>query len=467
VNRPDIDVVVVGAGPVGMALAILLGQRGHRVEIRERHAAPYGLPRAVHVDHEAMRILERCGVADDLRPFTEPAGVYEWRNAAGEVLLRFSGSGIAPTGFPASSMVCQPDLERLLETRLDELPTVTFRRGVEVTDVPVADEARFVVGCDGANSTIRAALGVPFTDLGFFHEWLILDVILHEPRVFEPNNVQVCDPMRPTTMVSGGPGRRRWEFMRRPDEDPAWLADPATAWALLAPHDVHPGNARLERQAIYTFQARWADRWRDARVFLAGDAAHQMPPFAGQGMCSGLRDAANLAWRLDAVLDGRLAGAPAEGVLDDYQRERLPHVRATIDTSMGLGAVICIADPDEAATRDRAMIEAAAGRGTVEMTAPIPTIADGTVLRGSPAAGTVARRFASEPTVSNDDPGWRLWTDAEQTTPLELAEWWQRWGRSVVSRDATIPTLVRPDGIVWGTASDGIELLIAAHHALG
>ena len=156
-------------------------------------------------------------------------------------------------------------------------------------------KARYVVGCDGANSFVREHMGTGLTDLGFFYDWLILDVIPHEEREWRPFNLQMCDPRRPTTVVSGGPGRRRWEFMRLPGETIEELNTEQTAWRLLAPWDLTPGNADLERHTVYTFQARWADRWRNGRILIAGDAAHLMPPFAGQGMCSGVRDAANLA----------------------------------------------------------------------------------------------------------------------------------------------------------------------------
>ena len=158
------------------------------------------------------------------------------------------------------------------------------------------------MGCDGANSTVRDLLGVTFDDRGFYYDWLVVDVALHEPRVFDPPNLQVCDPRRPTTVVSGGPGRRRWEFMCLPGETLDTLDEEAAAWAFLDPWDVRPDNATMVRHAGYRFRARWATRWHEGRIFLAGDAAHQTPPFAGQGMCAGLRDAANLAWKLDYVL---------------------------------------------------------------------------------------------------------------------------------------------------------------------
>ena len=314
-------------------LAVLLAQLGRSVVVLEQWPAPYALPRAVHFDDEVGRLLQSCGIGDELRAVSEPAEVYEWRNAAGTTLLRFGRIGTGASGWPFSSMFCQPELEAALEARADSLPTIEIRRGVAVDALEQNEDlvtvgcssgdpvrARYVVGCDGANSTVRELLDIGVDDRGFFYDWLIVDVILDEPRVFDPINLQICDPNRPTTAVSGGPGRRRWEFMRLPDESREELGQEATAWKLLEPWDVHPGNARIERHAVYTFQARVADRWQDGRVFLAGDAAHLMPPFAGQGMCSGIRDAANLAWKLDLVLTGRAAPE----LLATYEEERRP-----------------------------------------------------------------------------------------------------------------------------------------------
>jgi flavoprotein hydroxylase len=220
------------------------------------------------------------------------------------------------------------------------------------------------------------------TDLGFFFDWLIVDVVPREPRVWDPINGQLCDPARPTTVVSGGPGRRRWEFMRLPGESIAELNTEATAWRLLEPWALDPANATLERHAVYTFQARWVDGWWKDRILLAGDAAHQMPPFAGQGMCSGIRDAANLAWKLDLVL----AGKAEDELLGTYASERIPQVRQVIEFSIALGKVICVSDPDAAASRDAAMIAAARER---DVTPPLPTpaIGPGVLLDGDPLAG--------------------------------------------------------------------------------
>jgi flavoprotein hydroxylase len=394
-----LDVAIVGWGPVGETLAILLGQRGHRVAAFEKWPSAYARPRAVHFDDETGRILQSAGVGRELAGMTEPASVYEWRNAAGDTLLRFGRDGAGPSGWPLSNMFSQPALERLLDARARALPSVEVHRGQEVVGVDARDDdvalslrdgpgatdtvrARWVVGCDGANSFVRGHLGATVTDLGFFFDWLIVDVVPHEPRRWDPVNWQLCDPARPTSLVSGGPGRRRWEFMRLPGETLEELNSEATAWRLLEPWDITPRNATLERHAVYTFQARWADDWRRGRVLIAGDAAHQMPPFAGQGMCAGLRDAANLAWKLDLVL----AGAAGDSLLDTYARERIPHVREAIDLSMALGKVICVPDSTEAAARDAALVDAHR-RGLPPPPLPRPRLATGVVRAGDAAAG--------------------------------------------------------------------------------
>jgi 2-polyprenyl-6-methoxyphenol hydroxylase-like FAD-dependent oxidoreductase len=397
--RTRYDAAIVGYGPVGQTLAILLGQKGWRVGVLEKQPAAYPLPRAVHFDHEVGRILQAAGVAEHIVGASEAANVYEWRNAAGETLLRFASKAASLSGWPEGNMFAQPEIERLLDARARSLSSVEVQRGHEVVGLTAADDAvaltvagpdgrhldvqaRFVIGCDGSNSFVRQHLGATVTDLGFFFDWLIVDIIPREPRVWNPLNIQICDPARPTTLVSGGPGRRRWEFMRLPGESLEELNSEPTAWRLLAPWGITAENATLERHTVYRFQARWVDTWRKGRLLLAGDAAHQMPPFAGQGMCSGLRDAANLAWKLDLVL----AGKAPDTLLDTYPSERIPHVGALINFSMALGKVICVPDPAEAAARDAVMV-AAVKEG--QQTTPPPPLGIGAGVRldGDPHAG--------------------------------------------------------------------------------
>lgn len=474
----DADVAIVGYGPVGKTLAILLGQFGRSVVVLERWPEPYPLPRAVHFDHEVGRILQACGIGEELRQITEPGDIYEWRNAAGRTLLRFGRVGPGPSGWPLSSMFNQPSLEALLDRRVAELPPVEVRRGVEVAGLLQDGDgvtlhtahrgdvrARYVVGCDGANSTVRDLVRLPVNDLGYFYDWLVVDVILDEARVFDPLNLQICDPARPTTVVSGGPGRRRWEFMRLPHETLEGLNDENRAWQLLEPWDVHPGNARLERHAVYTFRARYAEQWRAGRVLVAGDAAHLTPPFAGQGMCAGVRDAANLAWKLDLVL----AGSAPDSLLDSYQQERLPSARTSIEFAIELGKVICVADPAEAAARDEAMAGAVGPEPSDVPDLPGPDT--GVIHPGSPHAGQLFVQPRIDGLLLDDvhGAGWRLVTADDDPGGLDSGpvEWFESIGGRVVAVGRTDPTvcdwfagrgvtwaLQRPDFYLYGTATD-------------
>jgi 2-polyprenyl-6-methoxyphenol hydroxylase-like FAD-dependent oxidoreductase len=502
------DVVIVGAGPVGQVLAVLLGRRGWQIGLLEKQPVPYGRPRAVHFDGEVARLLQAVGVTDEEGAWTQPLDAYEWRNAAGEVLLRLQAEGVDQTcGWPVSTMFSQPELERRLAERLAAEPTVAWHRGWEVVAVEQDDDAAVVtacardgrtrtvaapwlVGCDGAASFVREAAGIATEDLGYFFDWLIVDVIPNEPGSWTPLNLQVCDPRRPTTAVSGGPGRRRWEFMARPGETRSDLAREATAWRLIEPWGMTPASARIERHAIYTFAARMAATWRQGRVLLAGDAAHQMPPFAGQGFCSGVRDAANLEWKLDLVLSGR---APGE-LLDSYASERAPNARTMIDLSIDLGRIICVPDEAEAAARDAAMVAAARESGPVPIPPP-PPIGPGAVGAGDVHAGQAwiqGRVTSGGRTGRFDDVvgrGWVLFgagADPAEELRADAAAWWSALGgrtvhvgpdSSTVDVDGTYrawflrhhvaAVLVRPDFIVFATTArpDGVDGLVRSVRA--
>ena len=494
----DSDVVIIGYGPTGSVLSILLAQYGYRVVVLERYPSTYPLPRAVHFDGEVARVFQACGIGDQLPLISDTSGVYEWQNAQRQTLLRFPASTNSGMGWPGGNMFTQPALEDALAQRAETLSNLTVLRAHDATDIAQSDEfvtvthtggstsARYLVGCDGARSLTRTLLGSPVTDLGFFYDWLICDVILNNQRTYDPQNLQVCDPHRPTTVVSGGPGRRRWEFMALPGESVDELNTEEATWQLLSEWDVNPHNATLERHTVYTFQARWVEQWRSGRVFLAGDAAHQMPPFAGQGMCSGVRDAANLAFKLHAVLSG---SAP-DTVLDTYEVERKPHVKSSIEVSMMLGGVICVPDPEAAAARDTAMIAQLEAKGSSPMP-PGPIVAEGLFRSGDPMAGHLfPQGRVTLGTVSDrlDDVigvGWRVIAvvGTDLTIEPRLAAWFEGIGGSVhaigadgelvdtegvympwFERNQLRAVLQRPDFHIFGsTGADGtVNALVAS-----
>ena len=375
-TRPEYDVILVGYGPVSEALALMLGRQGRRVAVCERWRERYPLPRAVCIDHELYRVLMANGLGAALQNITQPGPLYQWFNAEWKELLTIDWSKPSISGGVEVNFVHQPTFESAMDEAVRAQPSVDLFLGCEVIAVSqdsagavvtIREDsaertltARYVIGCDGANSLVRAAIGGEQKDQGFDADWLVIDVRLKPGVTIErlgiPAAGQYCDPRRPTTIVpagiSGSQVYRRWEFMRMPGESVAELEREARVWELLGPW-AGPDEVELVRHKVYNFRSLLATRWRDRRLLIAGDAAHVMPPFMGQGMCSGLRDAWNLSWKLGLVLDGRAD----DRLLDSYQVERQPHVEQLIDLSIYLGKVICVLDPEAAAARDQAFFE--------------------------------------------------------------------------------------------------------------
>lgn len=402
-EKEDYDVVIVGYGPVGRVLALQLGRRGYRVAVVERQVKNYPLPRAVHFDDEIARILQTLDASPTQMPHAvEPYNdLYEWRNATGDPLLRLEWRGGGKSGWNTSYFFHQPSVEAYLDEKVTQLETVTLLRGWEAESQLESEDTitlhvrnqhgdrrslrgKYLVGADGANSKVRQWMETTTTDLGYFHDWLVIDLLPKHDLHFEPPALQVCDPERPTTIVPGGPGRHRFEFMRLEGESKDEIATEARAWELMAPWGVSAENAQIERHAIYTFAARWCDEWRRGRMLLAGDSAHLMPPFAGQGMSSGIRDAANLEWKLDLVLSGRAD----ESILDSYGSERAEHVRHFIERSMKLGEIICLTDASGVAGRDASMTRDLA-EGITMPAHPAPPLGRG-LFRNDGAGGKLA-----------------------------------------------------------------------------
>lgn len=403
-NNKIHDVAIVGYGPVGQTLAILLGRMGYSIAVYERWQSLYPLPRAVFHDHEIRRVFRMMGLEQELQDISQPSACYQWFNADWKVLVEIDWSAESISDGPFGYLFNQPALEAILDSHAKAIDNVEIHQGWEVLELGQDAQgcelrmqrtpregqsepgeqrlvrARYVIGADGANSLIRRQCGIDWQDLGFQEDWLVVDL---QPKpgieLDVPDIGQWCNPARPTTMVPGGPGYRRWEFMRLPHETMEDLQSLDKVWTLLSPW-VTPDTATLVRHAVYQFRSRIAQTWRHGRVLLAGDAAHLMPPFMGQGMCSGIRDAWNLSWRLDLIFKGLCS----EQLLDSYTLERKPQIRAVIDASVEMGKVVCVADPQKAAERDAAFLA-----GEVPPLPPFPGLNDGAVYK-DPRSGNAS-----------------------------------------------------------------------------
>ncbi|MBO2455278.1 bifunctional 3-(3-hydroxy-phenyl)propionate/3-hydroxycinnamic acid hydroxylase [Actinomadura barringtoniae] len=369
----NLPVLIVGAGPVGLTLANLLATRDVPVVLVERNATTSDEAKAISLDDESLRTLQAAGLAEAVLGIVVPGTGTRYYDRKGRPLFHARGPEPYRLGYTFKNQFAQPELERLLLQSLKDRDGVDVRFGTELvavtdaaggaiahlrgtcagagdgsgdgTDLPVS----WVLGCDGGRSTIRELRGIDMTGTSHRDVWLVADTVGDEHD--ERYGMHLGRPDRPTVIVPGRDGRCRYEFRLRPGEgESGTTPDFATIKRLVSPYrGITPDQ--VERSTNYTFNAVVANRWRDGRCFLLGDAAHMMPPFAGQGLNSGLRDAANLAWKVAEVWHGRAA----DGLLDTYEPERRPHATAMVEFSERLGQVVMTVDPMRGRIRDTAV----------------------------------------------------------------------------------------------------------------
>lgn len=487
--------LIIGAGPTGACAALELARHGVASTVVDRWESVYPQPRAVHLDDEVLRILDRLGVAERFAAISRPGGGLRLVDADLRVLGEFPREGVSPhTGHTRASMFDQPDLEGLLRERLAETPEVTLLGGREVTAIEQLEQGRVrvharatdsgeervldaevLLGCDGANSLVRRSIGSTMLDLGFEQRWLVVDIRTRSDLRQWEGVHQVCDSTRAATYMRIGPERYRWEFQLLEHETAADFGTIAALAPLIAPWTAGVDVSSLEviRAAEYTFRAAIADHWRSGRIFLLGDAAHLTPPFIGQGMGAGIRDAGNLGWKVA----GFLAGSLSADVLDTYEPERSRHARSLIDTARLLGTIMTRGG--RAGDALRTAIVPVLNRAPVVrrrfIDSATPPLAGSSLVassRGDRLAGRLCPNVVSGRRIVDDliGPGWALVTAAapspsdrreletrgcavvEVASRPELAAWLHE-GRATAA-------LVRPDRTTVASGRD-VSALVA------
>jgi 3-(3-hydroxy-phenyl)propionate hydroxylase len=360
------DVIISGLGPVGAALAALLGHEGIRVAVVERHPTIFDKPRAIVLDHEALRLLQFCRINPQFYDGISPHPGTDFLGVDGKLIKLFDPMPAPyPLGWPATVTFLQPKLEAALRDELARCKSVDVFLGEEVTGLSqdsgsvtvMTSEAqsgrateltgRWLVGCDGANSLVRKGIGSDLDDQSFNEWWLVVDAWLVREADLPRKVTQYCRPSRPGTLVIGPNNLRRWEIKLLPGELPGDFVDKAAIKKVLSTF-VDVDAIDIWRSAVYNFDARIAKDWQRDRVFIAGDAAHQTPPFLGQGLCAGLRDAANLGWKLIQVL--KYQASPE--LLRTYREERYRHTETVIRHAKEFGLIIGELDEQRARKRD-------------------------------------------------------------------------------------------------------------------
>jgi 3-(3-hydroxy-phenyl)propionate hydroxylase len=458
------DVVIIGGGPVGCLLSILLSDMGITNTVIERDKEPYQLPRAIVMDDEIQRMFHDHGMGSWLETHTSRLEAADFVDGNGAHILGAEVPPMGLQGLPPVVVHYQPELDAMLraqsvargaQAHWGQVATSLQDKGdrcVVTLDDGTAYESRWVVGCDGASSWTRKQLGLRLEDLEFDQPWLVVDIELHDnAQVDLPLGVrQYCDAQRPATYVKGHRRYRRWEFQIQEHENAQQLNTEEGLWSLLSPW-VTPADASIVRSAVYRFHAVVAPQLQKDNVFLAGDSAHQMPPFLGQGLNSGMRDAVNLAWKFAFVR----RGLASEKILHTYTTERVPHVRSVVAHAADVGRLI-----DQLSGRVSHGINSDSGYGGAR---PAAHIESGLVYGDDERVG---HQFWFHPDVSaavvHNGASLVVVSSQEIELPKELH---QLEAQVVVAPNAvgsTYAIVVRPDRYVAAVLKDAQELQMFA-----
>lgn len=473
-NTKHYDIAIVGYGPTGVTLANLLLKLGLNVLVIEREAAILQLPRAIRFDAECMRVFQTLGIAAELLKEVAPGPGMKFQDAEGNLMITWERPvGKGNQQWSAAYRTHQPDLEKVLRANIAQHPLLDLKLRHELYQVnQFADHcqlafedlsngslhqatADFVVGCDGTRSLIRRLIGTTYTDLKLHTQWLVVDFIVNaDAEDLGDYSIQFCDPKRPMSYIKGTGQRRRWEIMVMPEDDLSHLTQADTIWSLLADY-IAPTQAKIERAAIYTFHALLANQWVQDRLIIAGDAAHQTPPFMGQGMAAGIRDAANLAWKLQQVIHHQQDRA----LIQSYFSERHAHVAEFIQGAVKFGKIIqnyCAGTEYQA--------QAASLKNFVT---PVPQLGVGFYQQHHPHTGFISPQFVIDNQQLSDDlVGYKfaLFVDEQHAALLqtfnflnlellhllvvdgEISAW--------LRENNAIAALIRPDRYIFGFAEN-------------
>ena len=504
-DQTTYDVAIVGYGPVGVTAANLLGQMGLKVVVVERDPDIYARARAISTDEEVVRIWQQIGLADQLNADMQPGCGANFVDANGVPFVRLLPKSRG-NGHPPQQFIYQPALEKVLRAGVDRFPNVSLLleheclrvvpRG-DAVELMLADltvdqfrriRASYVIAADGGSSSIRGQLGVGFSGRTYAERWIVIDTKVLKEWPGHDRLRFHCNPERPTVDCPTPLGHHRWEFPVRDEEDEKDLLNETAIWNVLRDQGISEENVKILGFACYRHHVRFADRWRVGRVFLAGDAAHAMPPWIGQGMCAGVRDVANLCWKLDAVLKGSLP----ESVLDTYQAERLPHVKEVTNRAVKTGKLIIQRSRWRAAARNHIFrtaskvpyfltwlrdhrwipdaryqegLVARNGNGAAGWLIPQPWVVDEkgdnvrlddvvggrwVVLYSGEPGNCEAWRAAGVPVLKVAGPGSIPRPDSIVDSDGKLTQWLQQKGASVIA--------VRPDGFVYAAAGENQPL---------